>query len=369
MNPNQDSLHTLHEIRDLMERSSKFLSLSGLSGVFAGIFALIGAAVAYVRFKTDWLAEILIPLGAYQGQSRQDVIGFLLVDGLCVLFLSLSLGIWFTVRKGRKRGLSLWNATSKRLLLSMLVPLVTGGIFCLAMLHYGFIWLVFPATLLFYGLALVSASRFTYPEVFYLGISEITIGCIALFMTGYSLLFWALGFGVLHIIYGLTMYNRYERKNISAKKAGIGVISVIFVLAFSSQSQAQISLDSSFNQTKAWYDKETIYMRNGNGFVKNNVLYSGNKALKREFLISERGLDLYLRSRRWRNIGLVVSIAGSAGTIASLISGNRDNLKKFFWVSLGSGVVASLTTAQANNLRDQAVWIRNRDAMSSMQAD
>ena len=42
-NPGED----LQAIREIMERSSKFLSLSGLSGIFAGVCALIGAAIAW----------------------------------------------------------------------------------------------------------------------------------------------------------------------------------------------------------------------------------------------------------------------------------------------------------------------------------
>lgn len=210
MSSNQESLNTLNEIRDLMERSSKFLSLSGLSGVFAGIFALIGAIAAYVRFKTD-----LYDPAMSMGNASGEVTSFLLVDGLLVLTFSLLAGILFTVRKARKRGLQIWNGSSKRLLVSMFIPLAAGGVFCIAMLLYGHVWLVFPVTLLFYGLALVNASRFTYPEVFYLGISEIVLGCIALFLTGYSLVFWAIGFGLLHIIYGATMYNKYDREVIT----------------------------------------------------------------------------------------------------------------------------------------------------------
>jgi hypothetical protein len=369
MDPNQDSLHTLAEIRSLMERSSKFLSLSGLSGVFAGIFALVGAAAAYVRFKAGWLTEILMPFVVSNGHSRADVIRFLLIDGSLVLIFSLAVGIIFTVRKGKKKGLTLWNGSSKRLLIAMLIPLGTGGIFCLAMLHYGFIWLVFPATLLFYGLALVSASRFTYPEVFYLGISEVVIGCISLFLTGYSLLFWALGFGVLHIIYGLTMHNRYDREKLVSTNTGRIGLTIVFLLTTSLMGMCQIPADTTISQTRKWYDKETIYMRNGNSFVKNNVLYAGQKALSREFSISSEGLVLYMKSRRTRSIGLVISLAGSAGSVISLLSGNRDNLRKFFWVSLGTGVVSSVLTVQANNMRDQAVWVRNRDAMLFMEAN
>jgi len=366
MNSKEDSLQTLNEIRGLMERSSKFLSLSGLSGVFAGIFALIGAGAAYIRFKTDWLAEIAAPMATYSTAARPDATRFLLIDGFLVLFFSLAVGIILTVRKGRRRGLTVWNGSSKRLLVSMLVPLTTGGIFCLAMMHYGIIWLVFPVTLLFYGIALVNASKFTYPELFYLGLSEIVIGCITLFLTGYSLLFWALGFGVLHIIYGLTMYNRYDRdKLISNKTAGKTALAITLLLtAFS--SNAQTAPDSTVNRTRAWYDKETIYLRGG-GYVKNNVMYTSQKALKQEFLISQGGFELYRKSRRTRGIALVISVAGSAGSIISLISGNRDNLKKFFWVSLGTGLVSTVLTTQANNQRDQAVWLRNRDAILLME--
>ena len=370
MSSNQDSLHTLNEIRDLMERSSKFLSLSGLSGVFAGIFALAGAAAAYIRFNTDYLTDILQPIVDYDSYAKKEVISFLLLDGLFVLFFSITVGMFFTVQKGRKRGLTLWNGSSKRLLISMLIPLTTGGIFCLAMFYYGYIWLVFPITLVFYGLALINASRFTYPEVFYLGISEIVIGCIALFLTGYSLLFWAIGFGVLHIVYGLTMYNKYDREKLASGKNKVGgSFGVLLLLLLNvSESNGQVISDSTAGKAKKWYNNETIYLQGGNSFVKNNMIYSGQKALRREFSISEGGLQLYLKSKKNRNIALAISIAGSAGSIISLISGNRDNLRKFFWVSVGTGLISTVVTMRANNLRDQAVWLRNRDALFLMEA-
>jgi hypothetical protein len=370
MTSNQESLHTLTEIRDLMERSSKFLSLSGLSGVFAGIFALIGAGAAYIRFKTDWMTDILEPFTPYVSNSRQEIIGFLIADGFLVLLLSLTVGIILSIRKARKKGLKVWNSSSKRLLISLLIPLGTGGVFCLAMLSYGYIWLVFPATLLFYGLAIVSASRFTYPEVFSLGISEILLGCACLFLTGYSLLFWSLGFGVLHIFYGLAMYNKYDRpgKSSGAGTTKSGFVSIVLMLLLGQLCVAQDSKPIDINATQQWYDKETIYLQGGNSFIKNNIQYAGIKALRQEFKISEGGMQLYVKSRRNKNIALVFSILGSAGTIYSLASGDRSHFKKFFWLSLGTGLTSSLISIKANNLRDQAVWLRNRDAILLMKA-
>jgi hypothetical protein len=372
MSPNQDSLHTLNEIRDLMERSNKFLSLSGLSGVFAGIFALIGAAVAYVRLKTDWFTESFSTDTSATVITQKEAINFLLLDGTLVLVFSLAIGILLTVRKCQKKGFQVWNKNSRRLLLSMSIPLATGGIFCLAMLHYGYIWLVLPATLIFYGLALFNASRYTWPEVSYMGILEIIIGSMALFFTGFSLFFWALGFGVLHIVYGFAMYNKYDREESKTiktpNKGGIATLLVILLATTFCQAQLPSALPTDTTARK-WYDKETIYLHGANSYVKNNVIYTGQKAIRNEFMISEGGMQLYLGSRRKRNLALVISIAGSAGTVVSLITGNRDALKNFFWVSLGTGLASTIITAQANNQRDQAVWLRNRDALLFMEVN
>lgn len=137
----------------------------------------------------------------------------------------------------------------------------------------------------------------------------------------------------------------------------------IFILCLHSQpAQAQMP-ESTYQKTKRWYDQETIYLQNNNSYIKNNVVYTGQNAIRKEFSISEGGMQLYVKSRKKRNIGLILSIAGSAGTITSLISGNQKIANKFFWVSLGTGLASSFIIMDANNTRDQAVWLRNRDAM------
>ena len=207
----KEQLHNLYEIRYLMEKSSRFLSLSGLSGVSAGIIALIGAAVAFFYLNFD---ERYLSISHHLNDSillkMQSDIVFLMLDAILMLILALAAGLYFTTRKARKKGLKVWDSTAKRLLVNLFLPLSAGGIFCLILLYHGIIFLVAPATLLFYGLALINASKYTLPDIRYLGISEILLGLIGSVFTGYGLIIWAVGFGILHIVYGTVMYFKYE---------------------------------------------------------------------------------------------------------------------------------------------------------------
>ncbi len=205
-------LHTLTEIRSLMERSSRFISLSGLSGVSAGICALVGAAFAYVYLDIDLFSDHYPTyLRDAAGRLHPEVLTFLMVDALLVLFFSISFGVYFTTRKARRQGQKIWDATAARLLTNLLLPLATGGIFALILLYHGLIGLLAPTTLIFYGLALLNASKYTLNDIRYLGICEIILGLVSALWIGYGLLFWAIGFGLLHILYGSMMYFKYER--------------------------------------------------------------------------------------------------------------------------------------------------------------
>lgn len=208
----ENHFENLSEIRLLMERSSRFISLSGLSGVFAGIFALIGATVAYFYLKKGLLVEqYYLDFFAMNGDIDKNFIIFCFIDAMSVLMLSLTFGIYFTTQKAKKQGQKIWDKTSQRLLINLFIPLATGGLFCLIMMYHGIIAFVAPCTLIFYGLALLNASKYTLNDIRYLGISEIALGLLASIWIGYGLIFWAMGFGVLHIVYGSVMYYKYEK--------------------------------------------------------------------------------------------------------------------------------------------------------------
>ncbi|HRG11455.1 MAG TPA: hypothetical protein PLJ08_22970 [Cyclobacteriaceae bacterium] len=207
MSQNEAYQKDLESIRQLMERSVKFLSLSGLSGILAGLYALVGAGAAY------FLVHFPLSPTSYRQESLQadDVILKLLGIAILVLVVSLITGYVLADRKAKKQGVQVWNATSKRLVVNLTIPLVTGALFILILLWHGHYGVAAPACLVFYGLALLNASANLFDEIRYLGYSEIVLGLICALLPGYGLFFWAAGFGVLHILYGTLMYKKYDR--------------------------------------------------------------------------------------------------------------------------------------------------------------
>ncbi|AZB19541.1 hypothetical protein EG352_18045 [Chryseobacterium indologenes] len=196
----------LSHIRSMMERSSRFISLSGLSGVVAGVVALLGAGYAYYAMEREKVSYVHGRKFLY----NPDLVQQLIVTGLTVLIVAVLSGYIFTANKSKKKGLKIWDATTKRLIVTFAVPLAAGGIFCSALIfHHLVVWIA-PATLVFYGLALVAAERYTLPDIKYLGYCEIILGLLAAFVLGWGLVFWSLGFGVLHIVYGLIMHKKYK---------------------------------------------------------------------------------------------------------------------------------------------------------------
>ncbi|MDC6386413.1 hypothetical protein D2V93_04910 [Flagellimonas taeanensis] len=196
-------LDDISQIKDMMSRSSRFISLTGLSGILAGIYAITGATVAYLfLLPNDY--EILI----VDSLKFKSILGILIL----VAVLSFVTAYLLTTRKAKRNNEKIWDETTKRLLINFFVPMVTGGIYILIKLnsrHYG---LTASLMLIFYGLALVNASKYTIGTVQYLGYSQIVLGLICAAFPGYGFWFWVLGFGVLHIVYGTIMHFKEDRK-------------------------------------------------------------------------------------------------------------------------------------------------------------
>lgn len=207
---NKDVISTLGEIRDMMEKSSRFLSLDGLSVAIVGVYAVVASLVARTLFK-DLSVHHLYDL---PGQGIfQPAVGPFAAVALILLAVSLCTVFTFSWRKARQNRRSLkLDPTTRRLLWNFFLPLFSGGLFCIALLLHRYYSLLSPTMLVFYGLSLINASKYTYSDIRYLGYAELAFGLFNCFITGYGLLFWTLGFGVLHIIYGTRFYLKYDRK-------------------------------------------------------------------------------------------------------------------------------------------------------------
>ena len=209
---NEKYLQDIAEIKNMMNKSSRFLSLSGLSGILAGFYALVGAFMANNIIKYTYDSRYVIVRGQMNSESTENAIKQLFIIAAVVVILSIITGIVLSSTKAKKLGENLWDVSSKRLVIQFSIPLISGGLFALALLYQGYYGLIAPVTLIFYGLACVNASKYTLGDVKYLGLTMIIIGLISTFFVGYGLFFWAIGFGLCHIGYGFAMYQKYDRK-------------------------------------------------------------------------------------------------------------------------------------------------------------
>jgi uncharacterized membrane protein len=208
MKDQPDYIKDIAEMRSMMERSSKFLSLSGLAGIMAGIYALAGAYIAYAVFDFNPGQDVYNP--SQPASVSADLLKVVFLAFL-ILILSIGTAVFLSHRKAVKRSEKFWDATARRVLINMAVPLIAGGLLILVLMAKGLIGFMAPFTLLFYGLALYNAGKFTYDEVKSLGLIQIGLGLIGCCFVEYGLLCWAIGFGLVHIIYGIYLHYRYER--------------------------------------------------------------------------------------------------------------------------------------------------------------
>ncbi|GAB2790415.1 hypothetical protein GCM10027275_39170 [Rhabdobacter roseus] len=202
-----EPLAALQEIRQLMDRSSRFHALSGWSGMTVGLIALVGAGVVGWYFNRHGLSYQAI----YGPNPNAGAVTFLALTAAAVLVLAAGSAVYFTYLKAQKTKQPVWHSQGRRLVINLCIPMAAGGLFCLALYYHGLLYLVAPSMLLFYGLALINSSKYTFDEIRYLGIFETVLGLLACFFVAHGLLAWTLGFGALHVAYGALIYYKYEK--------------------------------------------------------------------------------------------------------------------------------------------------------------
>jgi hypothetical protein len=216
MSVQSQQLENLQDIRQLMNKSSRFISLSGLSGIAAGICALIAAWVASRRLNAHQSKNGIDYTRVYRREEFSD--GYqslerdLLLIAAVTFLVAFGLAFFFTWLRSRKTGVPIWGHVARKVMVHVAIPMLAGALLMWRMTEIGVYGLIAPSCLIFYGLALINASKFTFSEIRYLGYGQLILGVLNLWMIGYGLLFWAAGFGLLHILYGFIMWYRYERQ-------------------------------------------------------------------------------------------------------------------------------------------------------------
>ncbi len=206
-----EQLKDLNAIRQMMERSNKFISLSGLSGVIGGLAALAGAAIAKYKMVNDFMSHSIESVWTPYFLGNLSYYSFYVIDAALVMLVAFGAGILPTMARAKKKKQNIFNPTAYRMFINLLIPIAAGGLFCLLLINYSLFGLIAPSMLIFYGLALINASHYTISDIRYLGYLEIALGLLNGIYPGKGLYFWAFGFGVLHIVYGLYIYFKYER--------------------------------------------------------------------------------------------------------------------------------------------------------------
>lgn len=211
MENKKEHLETIKEIRGLMERSSQFVSFSGVSAIAAGLTAIIGAVVTSVYLKIGFFQQVP-GIMSHSGDYVSGDFPFILLIALIVFISALILSLMISSRRAKMMNITFWDSMAKRVFTNLFIFLFTGGVFILILFYYGIYFLIISSMLIFYGLALINVSKFTFNVIAHLGILEIILGIIAAFVTVYPLLMWTTGFGLLHLIYGFYVYLKYERE-------------------------------------------------------------------------------------------------------------------------------------------------------------
>lgn len=206
MDTENASLQELRHIKQMMERSARFSTLSGFSGIAAGLCSLLGAWLAYNYMRS--LSEDSYSRTFVTDKSVMHIL-LIAIGTFAAAAVSAYLFIYMRCRRLK---IPVFSLSARRVVYNMTIPIVIGALFILRLITQGDFEMLAPASLLFYGLALINASKYTLNEVRQLGFAELAIGLINLLFLGYGVIFWAVGFGIMHIIWGALIWWRYERK-------------------------------------------------------------------------------------------------------------------------------------------------------------
>lgn len=210
----QEIKETLSDIRNMMERSQKVMFLNGTSGVLVSVWALLGAVmVSGILYGSVWplWGSTALPLREINSERFIWATFF-----FGCTFIASCITVWLMSKhRAERKGLEFkLDAGAKQLLRTFFTVMIIGGLFCLTPFGNGH-WELVPGYMLaFYGLALVviSPMAFRISIIKYFGFIQITVGLAALILPQYGMMFWTIGFCILHFIWGIWFHFVFDRK-------------------------------------------------------------------------------------------------------------------------------------------------------------
>ena len=182
------AMDNLRFIRETMERAGSFTAVSGWGSILTGVTALVAAGIAsLVEGSLAWLL-------VWTGEAM----------------LAIGIGAWAVVMKARAAGMPLLSGPGRKVALSLMPPIVAGGVLTLVLFQVGLPQLLPGMWMLLFGVGIVAAGSYSVRIVPVMGLSFMVLGAIAFMLPmAWANGVMALGFGGLHILFGLLIARRY----------------------------------------------------------------------------------------------------------------------------------------------------------------
>ncbi|HXG86130.1 MAG TPA: hypothetical protein VNI84_19070 [Pyrinomonadaceae bacterium] len=182
------AMDNLRFIRETMERSAVFTSVPGYGGALMGATAVGAAIIAH----------------------NQPLIKNWLIVWLIEAILAFSIGLFALWQKSKNSGESLASVPAKKFALAFAPPIVAGIILTALLYYRGFYEFLPCVWLTLYGTAVVTGGAYSVRIVPIVGWIFVALGAVAAFAPASAgNLLMALGFGAMHIVFGLIVARRY----------------------------------------------------------------------------------------------------------------------------------------------------------------